>query len=92
MRMARNTLWNVAEVIIGAAVLFLLYRLIIAKLGVEALGIWALVLATTAVAKLADVGVASGLGRFVALQREEANAGTASPDARGRPAARPSPP
>jgi O-antigen/teichoic acid export membrane protein len=48
-------------------VLFFLYRVIVAQLGVKALGIWSLVLATTSLGRLADLGTAAGLGRFVAI-------------------------
>jgi O-antigen/teichoic acid export membrane protein len=48
-------------------VLFFLYRVIVGQLGVKALGIWSLVLATTSLGRLADLGTAAGLGRFVAI-------------------------
>jgi O-antigen/teichoic acid export membrane protein len=48
-------------------VLFFLYRVIVGQLGVKSLGIWSLVLATTSLGRLADLGTAAGLGRFVAI-------------------------
>jgi O-antigen/teichoic acid export membrane protein len=59
--------WAVAEVAVSAIVLFFLYRIIVAQLGVKALGIWSLVLATTSLGRLADLGTSAGLGRFVAI-------------------------
>jgi len=67
MRLARNAGWSVAEVVVSGLSLFLIYKLIVAWLGVEALGIWSLVLATTSLARFADIGASAGLGRFVAL-------------------------
>jgi O-antigen/teichoic acid export membrane protein len=55
------------EVAASALVLFSLYRVIVGQLGVKALGIWSLVLATTSLGRLADLGTAAGLGRFVAI-------------------------
>jgi len=56
-------------------VLFFLYRVIVGQLGVKDLGIWSLVLATTSLGRLADLGTAAGLGRFVAIAgaRQEKN-------------------
>lgn len=65
--LGRNAVWNIAEVLFASLVLFILYRLILTKLGVPALGVWSLVLATTSLTRFADVGAASGLGRYVAL-------------------------
>lgn len=63
----RNAVWNIAEVLVGSAVLFIVYRSILHHLGVSAMGVWALVVSATAVGRVADVGMASGLGRYVAL-------------------------
>jgi O-antigen/teichoic acid export membrane protein len=73
LRFRRNASWAVAEVVTSAIVLFFLYRIIVGHLGVKALGIWSLVLATTSLGRLADLGTAAGLGRFVAIAgaREE---------------------
>lgn len=62
----RNAVWNVLEVLVSTAVLFVMLRLIIAELGVEALGIWSLVLASISVGRFADLGVTGGVGRYVA--------------------------
>jgi O-antigen/teichoic acid export membrane protein len=67
LRFRRNAAWALAEVAASAVVLFFLYRVIVGQLGVKALGIWSLVLATTSLGRLADLGTAAGLGRFVAI-------------------------
>lgn len=65
--LGRNSAWNLAEVALSSLILFILYRLILGHLGVTALGVWSLVLATTSMARVADLGAAGGLGRYVAL-------------------------
>ncbi|WP_082539624.1 MULTISPECIES: lipopolysaccharide biosynthesis protein [unclassified Caulobacter] len=65
----RNATWNLLEVLVSSVVLFVLYRLILKHLGVASLGIWSLVLATTSLARVADLGAAGGLGRYVAVSQ-----------------------
>lgn len=52
--------------LIGIVYLFL-YRLLVKELGVEQLGVWSVVLATTSLANLANFGVSSSVVRYVAL-------------------------
>lgn len=66
MNIKRNVAWNLAEAVLTALMVFVLYKIIVASLGVEALGIWALVLAATSIGRFGDLGVAGGLGRYVA--------------------------
>lgn len=63
----RNSAWAAAEVVISGVALFLIYKFVILHLGVDAVGIWALVLATTSFLRIGDFGSAAGLSRFVAL-------------------------
>ncbi|WP_225026148.1 lipopolysaccharide biosynthesis protein [Xinfangfangia pollutisoli] len=70
----RNALFSGVEVIVGGLGLFFIYRNVVAELGVAMLGVWSLVLATTAFGRLADVGIAGGLARFVALSLAEEDA------------------
>jgi O-antigen/teichoic acid export membrane protein len=49
--------------------------LILGELGVSALGVWSLVIATTSFARVADVGAAGGLGRYVAISQAQGDAG-----------------
>jgi O-antigen/teichoic acid export membrane protein len=74
----RNAMWNLAEVVVSSLVLFVLYKIILARLGVSALGIWSLVLATTSLARVADLGAAGGLGRYVALSQARGEPGDAA--------------
>src|ERR1700689_5648615 len=69
LNLRRNSLYAVGEVVVSGLTLFLLYKRIVSALGVEALGVWSLVLATTSLGRIADIGAASGLSRFVAAAK-----------------------
>jgi O-antigen/teichoic acid export membrane protein len=62
--------WNAAttmiQVIGSAGMLFILYRFLIRTIGIEKLGIWSLVLATTSVVTLANQGFSTSIVKFVA--------------------------
>src|SRR5579863_4937003 len=66
----KQLLWNAlttfAQVLASAAVLFFLYRFLIRALGIERLGIWSLVLATTSLVVLANQGFSTSIVKFVA--------------------------
>lgn len=66
MNLRRNGLLSAAEVVINGLCLFLIYRNVIGVLGVSMLGVWSLVLATSAFGRAADLGISGGLSRFVA--------------------------
>lgn len=67
---ARNLYINGAaatgQVLVSAALMLLLYRYLLDQLGAEKLGVWSLVLASGALARLADFGLGGGVIRFVA--------------------------
>ena len=74
LNLRRNSLYAVGEVVVSGLSLFLLYKKVVNTLGVEALGVWSLVLATTSLGRFADIGAASGLSRFVASAKARRNA------------------
>jgi O-antigen/teichoic acid export membrane protein len=61
-----NAATTLVQVIGSAATLFFLYRFLIRAIGVQRLGIWSLVLATTSVVTLANQGFATSVVKFVA--------------------------
>jgi len=71
MNIRRNSLWNVAEVALTALVQFLILRLIIQGASISALGVWSLVFSALSLARIADVGVAASLVRYIARPAEE---------------------
>jgi O-antigen/teichoic acid export membrane protein len=65
-RLARNAAASVAQVLLSATALFLTYRLLAQHLPIEQIGLWALIIGSTAVARLAEFGLGAGVVRFVA--------------------------
>jgi O-antigen/teichoic acid export membrane protein len=61
-----NAITTIAQVIVSAAALFLMYRFLVHSIGVEQLGVWSLVLATTSVVTLANQGFSTSILKFVA--------------------------
>jgi O-antigen/teichoic acid export membrane protein len=61
-----NAVTTIAQVAGSACALFVLYRFLIRSMGVERLGIWSLVLATTSVVTLANQGFSTSIVKFVA--------------------------
>lgn len=61
-----NAIMSIIQVIIIGGTLFILYKFLLITIGVEQLGIWSLVLATTSVTKIADFGISASVVKFVA--------------------------
>src|SRR5271163_4298955 len=61
-----NAITTIIQVIGTAAALFVLYRFLIRTIGVDGLGVWSLVLATTSVVTLANQGFSTSIVKFVA--------------------------
>lgn len=62
---SRNAKWAIAQTLISACVLFFLYRFLLQELGAAKLGLWSLVLASTSLARLGELGFSSATLRFV---------------------------
>ena len=63
--LVRNAIMAVLEALCAAATALLLIRVIIADLGVVALGVWAVVAATLSFSQVADISLAGALQKFV---------------------------
>ncbi|MCJ8152377.1 oligosaccharide flippase family protein [Chryseobacterium sp. SSA4.19] len=61
-----NALSAVLQVVFTALLYFFLYKYLLAKIGVEQLGVWSLILSFSSIANLANLGLTSGLVKFVA--------------------------
>jgi O-antigen/teichoic acid export membrane protein len=64
-RVIPNALLAATQVVVTGVTLFLLYRFLYSHVGVEALGVWSLVVAATSVATASSLGLAGGTVRFV---------------------------
>jgi len=69
-----NAVTTVAQTLGNACLLFFLYRFLIRSIGMERLGIWSLVLATTSVITLANQGFSTSIVKFVAKYAARENA------------------
>lgn len=72
-RLLANTGMSIAQVVVVGASFVLLYRFVRDQIGVDQFGVWALVLTTTSVANVANLGLTTGTVKFVAqyLARED---------------------
>lgn len=61
-----NAIMSLVQIIIVSGVLFFLYRFLLKTLGAEKFGIWSLVLATTSIAGIANLGLSGSVVKFVA--------------------------
>lgn len=68
-RLISNATVSVVQTVISGLVLFLLYRYLIVHLGAEQLGLWSVILASTSVARLSDMGLTGSVVKFVARYR-----------------------
>ena len=68
-----NAITSVLKIVVIGVVFFILYRFLLNTIGVEQLGIWSLVLATTSVTQIANFGLGGSVIKFVAkyVAREE---------------------
>ena len=77
-RTAINAVLAVAQVVVTAGVLFVLYWTVIRSLGIEQLGVWSVILATATVARTSELGVAGSATKFVAASLARSEVGTAA--------------
>lgn len=68
-RLIGNATAGVVQTIISGVVLFALYRYLIRTIGTEQLGLWSVILASTSVARLSDLGMTGSVVKFVARYR-----------------------
>jgi len=61
-----NALTTIAQELGSAVVLFFLFRFLVRAIGIERLGIWSLVLATTSVVTLANQGFSTSVVKYIA--------------------------
>jgi O-antigen/teichoic acid export membrane protein len=61
-----NAIMSVVQIVVVSGVLFILYKFLLNTIGVEQLGIWSLVLATTSATQIANFGLSGSVVKFVA--------------------------
>lgn len=70
-RLISNAAVSVVQTVISGLVLFLLYRYLINHIGTEQLGLWSVILASTSVARLSELGLTGSVVKFVARYRAQ---------------------
>lgn len=65
-RVLINAIMSAVQILVISGVLFILYKFLLNTIGVQQLGIWALVLATTSVTQIANFGLSGSVVKFVA--------------------------
>ena len=68
-RFVSNAALSVLQVLVSGVILFVLYRYLLRHLGAEQLGLWSVLLASTSVARLTDLGMTGSVVKFVARYR-----------------------
>ena len=68
-RLITNALSSIVQTAVSGVIMFALYRYLIIHLGTEQLGLWSVVLASTSVARLGDLGMTGSVAKFVARYR-----------------------
>lgn len=68
--MARNSVYSVIQVAASAACLIVTYWLMMRWLSMAEIGLWSLIVGTSMVARLSELGLGSGVLRFVASDLE----------------------
>jgi O-antigen/teichoic acid export membrane protein len=61
-----NAIMVEIQIVVVSIVLIILYRFLLDTIGVEQLGIWSVVLATTSLTQVANLGLSGGVVKFVA--------------------------
>jgi len=62
----KNALMALVQVLVLGGILFVFYRFLLRTIGVEQLGIWSVVLSTTSIAGIANLGITGSVVKFVA--------------------------
>ncbi|WP_343522476.1 polysaccharide biosynthesis C-terminal domain-containing protein [Pedobacter sp.] len=70
-KVVANVLSSGGQIACIGVVYFFLYKYLLKQLGVEMLGVWSVVMATSSIANIANFGVATSVVRFVALYLKE---------------------
>ena len=61
-----NAIMAIVQVVAVGIILFVLYKFLLKTIGIEDLGIWSVVLATTSVAGIGNFGLSGSVVKFVA--------------------------
>ncbi len=63
----RNARWSLVQTVVSALTVFILYKYLYTHLGPAQLGIWAVVLASVSVGRIAELGFSTTVLRFISM-------------------------
>lgn len=66
-RLGRNALFALSQSLVVVFCIFFVYRLLVAHVGIERLGVWSLLIAGSSLVRIGDISGAGALARFVAM-------------------------
>jgi len=66
-QLLKNAFMAVLQVVVAGGVYYVLYKFLLGTIGIALLGVWSIVLATTSVGRLSQLGFGPSVVRFVAL-------------------------
>lgn len=66
-QVGRNALFSLSQSLVAIISIFLVYRLMVAHIGVELFGVWSLLIAGSSLVRIGDISGAGALARFVAI-------------------------
>lgn len=69
----RNATWSLVQTVISALTVFALYKYLYGYLGPEQLGLWAVVLASVSLGRLAELGFSTTVLRYVSIHLGNGN-------------------
>ena len=72
-RISINIISTILQVLVVGVVYLFLYKFLLESLGIEKLGVWSIILATSSIANLANFGITSGLVKFIADYNAQKN-------------------
>lgn len=74
----RNAKWSLLQTVISALTVFVLYKYLYGSLGPEQLGLWAVVLASVSLGRLAEMGFSTTILRYVSMHLAKGDKGRAA--------------
>jgi O-antigen/teichoic acid export membrane protein len=64
-KLFKNSFSAISQVVVVGVVYFLLYAYLLHTIGIELLGVWSLIIATTSMALIANFGISTSIVKFV---------------------------
>lgn len=68
-----NIVTSAGQVALIGLIYYFLYKFLLDKLGVKLLGVWSVVMSTSSIANVADLGIATSMVRYVAIYEHRGN-------------------